>query len=76
VELSSEEVGVVISQNPVKRLLPRVMVVRDAKGHPLRPQKLLDLARLPTAPGGEPYRVRRTLEYGKAGVSAKDLMLT
>jgi len=76
VELSSEEVGVVISQNPAKRLLPRVMVVRDAKGNPLRPQKLLDLARLPTAAGGEPYRVRRTLEYGKAGVSAKDLMLT
>jgi HD-GYP domain-containing protein (c-di-GMP phosphodiesterase class II) len=75
VELSTGEVGVVISQNPAKRLLPRVMVVRDAKGNPLRPQKLLDLARLPTAEGSEPYRVRRTLEYGKAGVSAKDIMM-
>jgi len=76
VELNSGEVGIVISQNPAKRLLPRVMLVRDAQGNPLRPQKLLDLARLPMAAPGEPYRVRRTLEYGKAGVSAKDILFT
>lgn len=75
VELSTGEIGIVISQNPAKRLLPRVMLVRDAQGNPMRPQKLLDLARLPTAAGSEPYRVRRTLEYGKAGVSAKDIMM-
>jgi hypothetical protein len=75
VELNSGETGIVISQNPLKRLQPRVMVVRDAQGQPLRPQKLLDLSRLPTAAGGEPYRVRRTLEYGKAGVSAKDILM-
>ena len=74
VELNTGEVGIVISQNPAKRLLPRVMLVRDAQGNLMRPQKLLDLARLPTGPGGEPYRVRRTLEYGKAGVSAKDIL--
>ena len=75
VELNSGETGVVISQNPAKRLQPRVMVVRDAQGRPLRPQKLLDLARLPIAKGDEPYRVRRTLEYGRAGVSAKDILM-
>lgn len=75
VELNSGETGVVISQNPVKRLQPRVMVVRDAQGQSLRPQKLLDLARLPIAKGDEPYRVRRTLEYGRAGVSAKDILM-
>lgn len=75
VELNSGETGIVVSQNAAKRLLPRVMLVRDAQGNPMRPQKLIDLARLPTAPGGEAYRVRRTLEYGKAGVSAKEIML-
>lgn len=75
VELNSGETGVVISQNPAKRLQPRVMVVRDAQGQSLRPQKLLDLARLPIAKGDEPYRVRRTLEYGRAGVSAKDILM-
>jgi hypothetical protein len=27
------------------------------------------------AKGDEPYRVRRTLEYGRAGVSAKDILM-
>ncbi len=76
VELNSGETGIVISQNPAKRLQPRVMVVRDAQGQPLRPQKLLDLARHPMVTSDEPYRVRRTLEYGKAGVSAKDILMS
>lgn len=52
------------------------MVVRDAQGLLLRPQNLLDLAKLPKVSGDEPYRVRRTLEYGRAGVSAKDIMMS
>jgi HD-GYP domain-containing protein (c-di-GMP phosphodiesterase class II) len=73
VELNSGEVGIVIAQNLEKRLLPRVMVIRDAAGNPLRPQKLLDLARGPQARPGEPYRIKRTLEYGSAPVSAQSL---
>lgn len=76
VELNSGEVGIVISQNMAKRLQPRVMVVRDAKGALLRPQKLLDLAKLPKLTPDEPYRIRRTLEYGRAGVSARDVMMS
>lgn len=75
VELNSGETGIVISQNQVNRLLPRVMVVRDAQGQLLRPQKLLDLAKMPKIGGDEPYRIRRTLEYGRAGVTAKDIMM-
>ena len=75
VELNSGETGIVISQNQVKRLLPRVMVVRSAQGQLLRPQKLLDLAKMPKIGGDEPYRIRRTLEYGRAGVTAKDIMM-
>lgn len=75
VELNSGETGIVISQNSAKRLLPRVMVVRDARGQLLRPQKLLDLAKMPKIGEDEPYRIRRTLEYGKAGVTAKDIMM-
>lgn len=75
VELNSGEVGVVIAQNAAKRLQPRVMVVRDAAGNPLRPQKLLDLARSPKASADETYRIARTLEYGQAGVRMNDLFL-
>jgi HD-GYP domain-containing protein (c-di-GMP phosphodiesterase class II) len=75
VELNSGEIGIVISQNLAKRLQPRVMVVRDGRGALLRPQKLLDLAKLPKLTAEEPYRIRRTLEYGRAEVSVRDVMM-
>jgi HD-GYP domain-containing protein (c-di-GMP phosphodiesterase class II) len=64
VELNSGETGVVIAQNAARRLSPRVMVIRDAAGNPMNPQKLLDLARSPRATANEPYRILGTLEYG------------
>jgi hypothetical protein len=51
------------------------MVIRDASGNALKPQKLLDLSREPKVRAGEPYRIRRTLEYGKAGVNTDTLFL-
>ncbi|MGH8669837.1 MAG: HD-GYP domain-containing protein [Burkholderiales bacterium] len=76
VELNSGEVGIVIAQNTEKRLQPRVMVIRDVAGHELRPQKLLDLSREPKLSKDEVYRIKRTLEYGKAAVSAESLFMT
>ena len=75
VELNSGEAGIVIAQNMAKRLQPRVMVMRDAEGNPLKPQKLIDLARNLKTASGEPYRIRRTLEYGRIPVSADTLFL-
>ena len=75
VELNSGEIGVVISQNPEQRLKPRVMVIRDAKGIELRPQKLLDLSRSPKATAEEPYRILRTLEHGRVPVRSEQLFL-
>lgn len=74
VELNSGEVGVVIAQNVEQRLQPKVMVVRDAQGQALRPHKFLNLAKLPKASADEPYRIRRTLEYGRAGVSLREVI--
>ena len=73
VELNTGEVGIVIAQNLEKRLQPRIMVIRDATGNPLKPQKLLDLARAPKSSATETYRIKRTLEYGSAPVSAESL---
>jgi cyclic di-GMP phosphodiesterase len=75
VELNTGEVGIVFAQNYEKRLQPRVMVIRDANGNSLRPQKVLDLARGPMATENEPYRIRRTLEFGRMGVSMKDIFM-
>jgi HD-GYP domain-containing protein (c-di-GMP phosphodiesterase class II) len=75
VELNTGEVGVVIAQNPAKRLLPRVMVIRDAERRPMIPQKLLDLSRSPMASPEEPYRIRGTLEAGAVEFDADELFM-
>jgi len=75
VELNSGEIGVVIAQNAAQRLSPRVMVIRDAAGKPMVPQKLLDLARAPKATANEPYRILGTLEYGSVPFDPDSLFM-
>jgi len=75
VELNSGEVGIVITQNLVRRLKPRVMVVLDGQGHPMHPHKILDLDKDPKAGPDEPYRIRRTMEQSKLGVDPRELFL-
>ena len=75
VELNTGEVGVVIAQNLTRRLLPRVMVIRDAQGNALLPHKMLDLAREPKATAEEPYRILGTLESGALPFDADELFL-
>jgi diguanylate cyclase (GGDEF)-like protein len=57
VEMNSGEVAVVIAQNMVRRMQPRIMIVRDMNGNPLRPYKMLDLMKEPQG------QARRTLPY-------------
>jgi HD-GYP domain-containing protein (c-di-GMP phosphodiesterase class II) len=75
VELNSGEVGIVIAQNLVRRLKPRVMVVLDAKGNPMRPHKILDLEKDPKATPDEPYRIKRTLEQTRVQVDPREMFL-
>lgn len=75
VELNSGEVAIVIAQNMVRRLQPRIMVVRDANGHPLIPYTMLDLMKEPKVRPGEPYRIQRTLEYDTVKIDPRELFL-
>jgi HD-GYP domain-containing protein (c-di-GMP phosphodiesterase class II) len=75
VELNSGETGLVITQNLVRRLKPRVMIVLDAKGAPMRPHKILDLDRDPKWTPEEPYRIKRTLEQTRLQVDPKELFI-
>jgi HD-GYP domain-containing protein (c-di-GMP phosphodiesterase class II) len=75
VELNSGEIGIVIAQNMVRRLQPRVMVVQDANGNPIIPHKILDLMNEPRVTPDEVYRIRRTLEAGSVKVDPKELFL-
>ena len=75
VELNTGEKGIVIAQNPLRRLQPRIMVVRDAKGVEIRPYKMLDLAKELKATPDEIYRIRHTLEYDAIKVDPRELFL-
>jgi HD-GYP domain-containing protein (c-di-GMP phosphodiesterase class II) len=75
VEMNSGEIGIVIAQNLVRRLQPRVMVVLDAKGGVKRPQLILDLAREPKMDAETPYRIKRTLEKGSVPIDPSEFFL-
>jgi HD-GYP domain-containing protein (c-di-GMP phosphodiesterase class II) len=75
VQLNTGETGIVIAQNPARRLQPRVMVIRDASGNPMQPQKLLDLSRSPRAAADEPYRILGTLEAGSVAFEPDELFM-
>jgi HD-GYP domain-containing protein (c-di-GMP phosphodiesterase class II) len=75
VELNSGDIGIVIAQNMVRRLQPRVMVVIDAKGNRLNPQLILDLARDPMMNKETPYRIKRTLEKGSVAIDSSEFFI-
>jgi HD-GYP domain-containing protein (c-di-GMP phosphodiesterase class II) len=75
VELNSGEIGIVITQNLIRRLKPRVMVVLDAQGNPMRPHKIIDLDKDPKATPEEVYRIRRTMEQARVQVDPRELFL-
>lgn len=75
VELNSGEIGVVITQNLVRRLQPRVMVILDKDWKPLRPEKILDLMKDPLVTADKPYRIRHTLPVDTLPVDLQDYFL-
>jgi HD-GYP domain-containing protein (c-di-GMP phosphodiesterase class II) len=75
VELNSGEVAIVIAQNMVRRMQPRIMVVQDAKGNRLMPYKMLDLMKNPKIGPDEPYRIQRTLEFDTIKIDPRELFL-
>ena len=75
VELNSGEIGLVIAQNLVRRLQPRVMVVLDRDGHLIRPHRILDLIREPQNAAGEAYRIRRTLAKDALPIDVKEFFI-
>ncbi|MFD0913191.1 HD-GYP domain-containing protein [Methylophilus luteus] len=61
VELNSGEVAVVIQQNQIRRLQPRVMILLDTQKVRMKSPVTLDLIQGPLTPGGEAYRIVRGL---------------
>lgn len=64
VRLSSDEVGIVIEQNPMRRLRPRLMLLLDHKQQPLAHPQILDLNLVNHDFKGEPLKVVSSLLAG------------
>lgn len=62
VELSNREVGVVIAQNPTRRLRPQVMVMLDANQQPLEKPRVVDLLQVERTPQGKPLMIASCLK--------------
>ena len=75
VELNSGEVGIVIAQNRIRRLKPRIMLLFDGQKTPMTAPLILDLIADPMGPGGIPYRIIKDLPAGSHGIDAKEFYL-
>jgi HD-GYP domain-containing protein (c-di-GMP phosphodiesterase class II) len=76
VELNSGEVGIVIEQNRVRRLRPKVMILLDSKKEPLKKPKTVDLCKLPSDAGNAKSRwIGQGHEGGAFGIDPKDYFM-
>ncbi|HQC29653.1 MAG TPA: HD-GYP domain-containing protein [Methylotenera sp.] len=69
VELNSGEVGVVIQQNSVRRLLPRVMILLNPDKTKNEYPATINLINSPLTPKGEPYKIVRGLPADSYGLN-------
>ena len=75
VELTSGEVGVVIKENPSKRLRPHVLLILDKNKQQLADFKELNLASLPTDEQQEKLEISQTLEPGSYDLDPETLYI-
>ncbi|MDO9050939.1 MAG: HD-GYP domain-containing protein [Methylotenera sp.] len=69
VELNSGEIGVVIQQNTVRRLLPRVMILLNPDKTKNEYPAVINLINAPPTPSGDPYIIVRGLPPNSYGLS-------
>jgi HD-GYP domain-containing protein (c-di-GMP phosphodiesterase class II) len=75
VELNTGEVAVVIQQNQVRRLQPRVMVILAADKTPNAYPATLDLLHAPTTPKGEQYKIVKGIPPDSYGINLNDFYI-
>ena len=75
VELNTGEVGVVMAQNQVRRLRPRLMLLLDTEKKPYEPYRDVDLMQhgIDLADGG--VKIAQALEPGAYGLRPEELFL-
>ncbi len=75
VELTSGEVGIIISVSLQHRLQPKIMLVRDSKKKPYMPPKILNLAQHSGGEYSSKYEINKVLDPDAYGIDLKSYLL-
>lgn len=75
VELTSGEVGIVVAENRLRRLRPRLMLLLKPDKEPYRDYPVCDLAKILKDNTGVPLEIRRTVEPDEFGIDPKEFFL-
>jgi HD-GYP domain-containing protein (c-di-GMP phosphodiesterase class II) len=75
VELNSGEIGIVINTNPERRLLPRVMLVRDQDKRPYEPPKIINLAQFCDDNNVCKFEIRRVVKANLFSIDVRNYIL-
>lgn len=75
VELNTGEVGVVMAQNQVRRLRPRLMLLLDRDKKPYEPYRDVDLMQYGVDVADGAVKIAQALEPGTYGLRPEDLFL-
>ena len=73
VELTTGEVGVVVSEYRTRRLKPKIMMVLDSRKYRLQEPKLVDLSEWGSEPDKPPVAIARSLEPGAHDIDLSEL---
>ena len=74
VELESGDVAVVIAQNRIRRLKPKLMIILGPDKKPVNPSTV-DLLFDPLSPRGEPHAIRQALPSDAYGIDPREYFL-
>ena len=75
-ELNTGEVALVVEQNPMRRLRPKLLVLLDGEKRPLRQRRQLNLARCPANAGQRKARwIVAGFEAGAFGINPIDIFV-
>ncbi len=75
VELTTGEVGVVLSQNRVRRLRPEIMLILDEHKKPIESGAVIDLMKELSDSSENPLEIKDALEPGAYGIDTREFFL-
>lgn len=68
IEMTNDEVGIVVSQNLTQRMRPKIMLLLDKNKKHFSEYQIIDLTKVYEDSNGEPLYIRRGLNPGDCGI--------